>query len=272
MGPAHVSGQHDGTPNTTEPGRFRVRGAVAVGAVAACGHSPGGQSAADPLSGLSARQVIIKAHADAAAAVAVVLDGTLAPSGQDSSRPVDLAYDADGNCSGKITVPGTGPVQIVKVGDEGWMMESTQFIDSGFTPRDSDSAAKKVQLAQEKADALMVLNGKWLHDTTVSSSAASALGFCDRDALLEGLAETAGVVREPDSDYEGRRVVVLTDPGTGTRVMISDTSSPEVLRVIHVVRGTSYTSNFSYPSSAPQITPPPAASTISETESQKWGF
>ena len=243
--------------------------ALAV-ATAACGASgstasPGTSHAAslspqavsDPLTGWTAERIVNQAQANTIAAPYVRVTGNVSDSGQQYA--FDLTLVAGTGCKGSVTESGIGSFTLVSLGKSVWVLPSAQFYKSevGQNPN--------AQLAET------LLAGKYLEDTE-GTGLGSLASMCSLHSLLGGAsqssADDAGTTKAGTATIDGQRAVKLVNAKQHGTAYVTDTTKPEVLQI--AVGGSGGGSlSFSYYSTPPAITPPPASQTI---DGSKYGF
>jgi hypothetical protein len=228
--------------------------AAAVTALAGCSGK-----AADPLATETVRQAVTQSQGQVADAPGIVIKGTLPPNTAGLAVGVNLTFSADDRCSGTISVPREGTISIVTIGNQGWIKESSQFINSAM-----GSAA-------EQAIGEQVLGGKWLHDTSASSDAAGIMALCSRSEY-DGATSTSSGPASANSTYQDKPALLVADTAIQERLTLSDTSPARIVRAVRTVNGRAYTITLTYASKAPVISAPPTSVILPESDSKSWGF
>jgi hypothetical protein len=241
------------SPHETRPGRRHspVRAlppALApalAAALAAAGCGTGG--AGGPLAGLTGSQVSARALADLKAAPSLHVAGTVSTSGQ--AVTLDLSLSQAGGCSGSIAMSGsaapfTGSVQVTVTGKTVYILPDQRFWDSTVGSGGGPLA------------------GKWIRLAPGDQNASSFTQFCTAADLAGALAPTPGSLsRSAGPPVSGTPSLDVSD-GQGGHLYVSDSASPEVLRISGAESGTAASLNFSAYGAPVRAAAPPAASTV----------
>lgn len=239
--------------------------ALAV-ATAACGTSSGTHSAAaslspkavsDPLAGWTAQRIAKQAQADTVDAPYVRVTGNVTSSGLQIT--FDLTMVAGTGCQGSLTEHGVGSFMLVSLGKNVWVKPDSQFYknEAGQNP-DAQTAAT-------------LLAGKYLEDTE-GTGLGSLASSCSLHGMLGNATQTAADdslnAKAGTATIDGQRALKLLNVGQHATVYVTDTTKPVILQII--VSGSGGGSlSFTYYTTAPAITPPPASETI---EGSKYGL
>ena len=241
--------------------------ALAV-ATAACGASgstasPGAsravslspQAVSDPLASWTAKQIVQQAQTDTIAAPYVRVTGNVSSSGQQIA--FDLTMVAGTGCKGSMTEQGIGSFTLVSLGKTVWVLPDAQFYKSevGQNPN--------AQLAET------LLAGKYLEDTE-GTGLGSLASMCSLHSMLGSTSSSddAGTTKAGTATIDGQRAVKLVNAKQHGTAYVTDTTKPEVLQIAVAGSGGGSLS-FTYYTTPPPITAPPASQTI---DGSKYGF
>ena len=205
---------------------------------------------AGPLAGLTATQVINRAWADTEAAETVRIKGMTGDSGE--SETFDLVLVHGKGCAGSISDSKVGSFKLVYNGTSVWLLPDKGFYQSQKVP----------------ADAMAILNGKYLKMKATSYGLGAMAAVCTLTKLLGGFspASAAGSIRQITS-IDGLSALKFADAGDSAYLAVSDTASPKLLRLQAPGSGGG-SIDFSYPA-ATSITAPPASQVV---DGSKYGF
>jgi hypothetical protein len=225
------------------------------GASTAASLSP--QAVSDPLASWSAERIVRQSQTDTLAAPYVRVTGNVSSSGQQIA--FDLTMVAGTGCKGSVTEHGIGSFTLVSLGKSVWVLPDAQFYKSevGQNPN--------AQLAET------LLAGKYLEDTE-GTGLGSLATLCSLKSMLgstsQSSSDDAGTTKAGTAMIDGQRALKLVNAKQHGTAYVSDTTKPEVLQI--AVSGSGGGSlSFTYYTTAPAITPPPASQTI---DGSKYGF
>ena len=194
---------------------------LALGAATAASAGPSATAstmattAADPQAALTAAQIAARAVADLKAAASVHVTG----SGTDSGQQVRLSlWLARGKgCRGRITLAGKGSFRMIVIGTVAWIRPDVMFWKT---------------YGGANAAALKLLTGKWLK-TTSHSSLGPLEQLCRTRFLARNFQGLGALVSKASTTMSGQPAVQLTARSKAQGAMyVSDSSNPEILRVI----------------------------------------
>jgi hypothetical protein len=244
-----------------------ILAAAVVAGAAGCGSSPGhaaasaasatsggGKPAAaktpDSLSGETADQIVTKAVADFKAASAVQVAGRVTNSGQVIGMDLTLAESQ--GCTGTMSLAGKGAFQLVELHGKFWLKPNDQFYKS-----------------YGAGSVLPLLSGKWLAPGK-SSGLADFTKLCSLNTLAGALGSAApdGLTKSAGPVIDGQPTVKITDIGDSAAVYISDSATPEMLRLV-ATGSDGGNLDFRDYGAAEKITAPPASETINGSQ---YGF
>jgi hypothetical protein len=188
--------------------------AAAAGGVAVCLTACGGGAPADPLASMSASQIMSKTLTDLKATSSVEYSGTASDSGQAVS--IDIVVAKGGNCRGTITEPDSGLMKIVAIGQSVWLQMSPKF----WTSQGSMSASQASSLA-----------GKYVQMPDSSADAGGFSQMCSTAGLASGFTGKGALKKEAESTIDGQKVVAIADSANNAVAYVTDTATPELVRV-----------------------------------------
>ena len=214
--------------------------------VAGCG---GG---GDPLAGLSAKQVLSKAVSDLKSAPSFHIAGTV---NQGGGISIDLTYKHGTGCEGTLDVHGKGSVYLLVIGGTAWLRPDRVFWESY-----AGSSASSV---------IALIGGKYLKAAASSSNVSGLSRLCDANSLASSFTSPKDVVKSGTSVINGQRSLALRDPAKSAVMYVTDTSSPQILRVTSTQPGNAGRIDFTSYGSPVTLTPPPADETL---DGARFGF
>ncbi|MDQ1010315.1 hypothetical protein QFZ82_004800 [Streptomyces sp. V4I23] len=212
----------------TAPRRFThlVRAALCAGvalAATACGPFSGASGEADgPFPGMSGPEIADTAAKATAKATSLTVD--FAGDTTDGNIKAYMAIDSQGDCKGTLTMGGTGTAELVRAGDTAYMR-----FDEAFLRSQNEGGT-----AEENAEVLKTLKGRWLKEEASSPEAKEQLEFCELDTFLGEFREGFHLMRRGETTtLQGKQVVVLTekDGDASYKVYVAAEGEPYVLKV-----------------------------------------
>jgi len=201
-----------------------------------------------PLSGLSADQIATKAVANLKSASSVHVTGAVTSSGE--TVGLDLTLVRAQGCTGTMAVTGTGSFQLTAIGSQVWIKPDQQFWkNEGAT-----------------AAVLNVVSGKYLK-VTATSRFGSLREFCQPSQLAGSFGSPkAGLVKGATTTINGQQALQIKQTGQSASLFVSDTATPQILRLSGGSQGTIDFSDYNSPVT---LTAPSAADTL---DGAKYGF
>ena len=194
-----------------------------------------------PLSGLSADQIATKAVDDLKAASTVRVTGQVTSSGE--TVALDLTLVRGQGCTGTMAVAGTGSFQLTAIGNQVWIKPDKQFW----------------QKEGATAAVLNIVSGKYMK-VKATSQLGSLSGFCQPSQLAGNFGSPkAGLVKGVTTTINGQQALQIKQAGSSASVYVSDTATPQILRL---AGGSQGTIDFSGYNSPVTLTAPPAADTL----------
>jgi hypothetical protein len=240
-------------------GRLGLPGVLLCAALTAsltgCGTTSSGTGggARDPLSGLTGSQIAAKAISDLKVASAVHINGTLNSSGV--AVGMDLSLVRVSGCAGtkseKNAKGNVGSFQLVAIGKLVWVKPNRTFWKKagGSTPA-----------------VLRVVSGKYLR-VKGTSALGSLSDFCSTTTLAGNFEPISpGLRKGTTATIAGLRALRIMDTADSDSLYVSDTATPEILRIAAGSEGNLDFSNYGTPV---KIAAPPKSETLSGA---KYGF
>lgn len=205
-----------------------------------------------PLAGLTAEQIAAKGIADIEAAGSVHVSGTVAESGKKLTFDLTLVHGK--GCQGSLS-ESKYSFKLVYIGKKVWIKPDRAFYKS---------------VGGVNSAALSILSGKWLEVKAKGSNLGSFATMCKLSKLLQGFKTSApvSIVKGPTVTVGGQRAVKIMDTGDSAYVLVSETATPELIRVVGPGSGGG-TFSFTAKDSASKITTPPASKVL---DAAKYGF
>ena len=232
---------------------FSPRTALTLTAVSAlCITAAGCGGGGDPLAGLSAKQVLSKAVSDLKSAPSFHIAGAV---NQDGGINIDLTYKHQTGCQGTVGIRGKGSVYLLVIGRTAWLRPDQAFWESY-----AGSSASSV---------IAVIGGKYLKAATSSSNVSGLSQLCDANSLASSFTSPKDIVKGATSVINGQRSLALRDPAKSAVMYVTDTGSPQILRVTGTQLGNGGRIDFTGYGSPVTLTPPPAGETV---DGARFGF
>lgn len=234
---------------------FSLRAALTFTAASAiCVMGAGcGSSGGDPLSGLSAKQVLSKAVSDLKSAPSFHIAGTANAGGAPTS--LDITYSRGTGCEGTAGTGSRGSIYLRVIGDTAWLKP-----DQAYWKSYAGSSAPLV---------IAAVGGKYLKTSTNSSNVSALAQLCNANSLASSFTSPKDIEKGAISMINGQRALALKDPAKSSALYVTDTSSPQILRVTSAQSGSSGRIDFTGYGNSVTLTPPPASETI---DGAKYGF
>jgi hypothetical protein len=216
-----------------------------VAGTAACG---GSGSPGNPLSGMDPNQITMNAFQNLKNAESVHVTGPESSNGQSYNLNATLGKS---NCKGTFATTSKGSYSILKV--------------NGSTYFSADDTFWK--LAHAAGSSLTLLDGKYLK-VGPDSATLNALGvLCHPSQLASSFTgQVSGMVERGYTTINGQKALHITDTADPDGVYVSDTASPEVLRLDAGNNANLYFTDYNAPLN---LTAPPANLTL---DGKKYGF
>lgn len=239
-----------------------VAAALAVG-TAACG-SPGSLAAtgvkgnsptavatatADPLAGLTGKQIAQRAAAGTAAAPGVRWGGTILDSGTTLTFHLTVLHGK--GCEGTVSLGPKGSVKLFYDGTHVWMLPDAKFYQ-----------------AEGIASAESVIGNRYLEmkaDDPKDPGLADVSKLCTINTILAPLVSSIPSAEGVRTTIDGQPVikVTVTSDGSTGYVYVTDSPHPELLRIAAPGAGEV---SFTYTGLPQSITPPPASDTFDASQ------
>lgn len=222
--------------------------AAACLAAAGCGGgSGGGGGGADPLSGMSAKQVVSKAVTDLKAASGFTMVGNVNKSGQ--ALGINLGYVRGKGCAGSVSEGDKGSVAIVVIGNTAWMKPSDKFLRSSA--------------GSQAAAAIALLKGRYLKGKTSDAAVASLTTVCDVNQMTKSFGDTGALVKGKVTTLAGRQVLPITEKAKGGTMDVTDSATPQIVQITNTSGQAGSTGQIKFDvGKQVTLTPPPASQTV----------
>lgn len=192
--------------------------AAACLAVAGCGGSSGGGGGgggSDPLSGMSAKQVVAKAVSDLKSASSFTMTGQINQSG--GTLDVNLGFVKGKGCAGTVSRGDKGSIAIVVIGNTAWMKPSDKFLRS--------------TAGSQAATVIALLKGRYLKGTTSDSTVASLTTVCNVNQMSKGFTKTGPLTKGKVTTVGGAQVLPITDKTKGGTLDVTDSATPQIVQI-----------------------------------------
>ncbi|SED22315.1 hypothetical protein [Streptomyces sp. TLI_105] len=198
--------------------------AFALGATA-CGPFSNDAKPAGPFGELSGSQIVDKAFAATRTAKSMSVD-------VDEQGPVEplkayLSLDAQGRCTGTLTMGAASTVELIKPDDKNVYMR----FDEAFLREQVKEDGPEAQDAMVKE-----LKGRWMKGPVSDPDNQGMLELCDLKKLLGGFEQGAsGIVKGAETTVGGQKALALTEPGDGgeaSTVYVATQGTPYVLKIV----------------------------------------
>jgi hypothetical protein len=233
---------------------FSLRTALTFTAVSAlCVTAAGCGSGGGPLAGLSAKQVLSKAVSDLKSASSFHIAGTVDEQGTTIS--LDLTYKHGIGCEGTLGLASKGSIYLLVIGGTAWLKP-----DQAYWESNAGSSAPAV---------IAAIGGKYLTAPTSSSSISGLAQLCNANSLASSFTSPKDIAKGSTSTINGQQALALDDPAKSSALYVTDTSSPQMLRLTSAQSGNSGRVDFTGYGASVILTPPPASETL---DGARYGF
>jgi hypothetical protein len=216
---------------------------------AGCG---GAGSTSDPLAARTPQQVLSKAVSDLKSEPSFHLAGTV---NEDGGLTVDLTYKHGTGCEGTLRVGSKGSIRLLVIGGTAWLKPDQTYWESY-----AGSSASSV---------IAVIGGKYLKGAVSSKNVSGLAQLCNANSLASTFTSPQDIEKGATSTIGGQQVLALKDPAKSSTMYVTDTSSPQILRVVGTQSGNGGRIDFTGYGSPVTLTPPPASETI---DGARFGF
>jgi hypothetical protein len=232
---------------------FSLRTALTLTAACAiCVTAAGCGGGGDPLAGLSAKQVLSKAVSDLKSAPSFHIAGTV---NQGGGIHIDLAYKHGTGCEGTLGIHGKGSIYLEVIGGTAWLKPDQAFWESS-----AGSSASSV---------IALIGGRYLKAAASSSNVSGLSQLCDANSLASSFTSPKDIAKGATSMINGQRSLALRDPAKSAVMYVTDSGSPEILRVTGTQPGNGGRIDFTGYGGSVTLTPPPADETV---DGARFGF
>jgi hypothetical protein len=225
---------------------------TAAGCSSGSGSSSSSSSSSNALAGLSAKQVLTQAVSDLKSASSFHMAGTV---NQGGSIRVDLTYSRGTGCKGTLGIGSKGSISLLVIGGTAWLKP--------------DHAYWKSYAGSSASSVIALIGGKYLKASTSSSNVSGLAQLCNANSLASSFTSPKDIVKGGTSTINGQQALALKDPAKSSAMYVTDTTSPQILRVTSVRSGGSGRIDFTGYGNAVTLTPPPASKTINGAQ---YGF
>lgn len=200
-----------------------------------------------------------QSDADTMAARYMRVSGTASDSGRKAA--LDLTIVAGVGCRGTISEQGLGSFQLISKGKTVWVRPDATFWKNAVGQHPS----------ADQQLGLQMLAGKYLEDKA-GTGLGTLASMCSRSGLLGSNSSHANtpMKKAGTAVIDGQRAVKFTstDAKQPGWAYVSDTAKPELLQLT-ATGSDSGSLSFTYYTTAPAITPPPASEVI---DGSTYGF
>lgn len=213
--------------------------AIAIGAATVAGVALPASAAPlhDPLAGLTANQIAVRALHDLTSVTSVHFAVSGKQAGLTISASITLTRTA---CDGTVSAGAFGTFQFVQVGKTGWTLLTKQFLKGlGYSP---------AQIARYA--------GKWLKNDPMTGNDTGQL--CSIRQFSQGF-PVKGWATVRVTTLSGHRVVEIANKKQKVTAYVSDSVRPEFVKFT----GDGATATFSGYNARVKISPPPAKLVVS---------
>jgi len=198
--------------------------------------------------------VLTKAVDNLKSAPSFHLAGTVRQNGRIS---MDLTYKRGTGCEGTLGLS-QGSIYLLAIGSTAWFKPNRAYWDS---VTGGSAAASSVQA---------IVGGKYLKTSTTASSGAAGLAqLCDANSLASSFTSPKDIVKGATSTINGQQALALKDPAKSSVMYVTDSSSPQILRVVGNQSNSGGLVNFTGYGKSVTLKAPPASQTI---DGAQYGF
>jgi ribosomal protein S8E len=212
-----------------------------------------GSGSTDPLSGMSASQVVGKAVSDLKSEPHFSISGKINSDGQNLGLALGYKSPSPSECQGTIGLDNKGSFGVVSIGDAVWVKP-----DNAFWKAFAGSSAQQ---------AIAVLGGKYLKTSSSDPNMADMVKICNVNELSSMFANTGTVTKGAVTTIDGQRALALKDSKEGGTLYVTDTSAPRILQVTNPSKSDGGSLTFTYDTVT--VTAPPASETV---DGSKYGM
>jgi hypothetical protein len=232
---------------------FSLRTALTFTAVSTICVAAAGCGGGDPLAGLSAKQVLSRAVSDLKSAPSFHIAGTADEQG--TTIRLDLTYKHGTGCKGTLGLPSSGSIYLLVIGGTAWLKP-----DQAYWESNAGSAAPSV---------IAAVGSKYLTAPTSGSSVSGLAQLCNANSLASSFTSPKDIAKGGTSTINGQQALALKDPAKSATLYVTDTSSPQMLRLTSTLSGSSGRIDFTGYGNSVTLTPPPASETL---DGARYGF
>jgi hypothetical protein len=202
---------------------------------------------ADPLAGLTGKQIATKAISDLKSEPSFTIAGTGPYDGQTAT--MSIGFGTKG-CVMAVDLGSKGSFTFITIGSSIWMRADAQFWKS--------------EGGSDGADEETLFAGKYVKiPASAASGLAGSAGACSRNNWTSSSATvplSTDVTKGAATTVNGQRAYPLTGKSEDTTVYVTDTPAPQIIEVVDAKSGDrgKFTVTYGIPKS---ITAPPASET-----------
>lgn len=230
---------------------FTTRAVLGVTAAAAVCLSAAGCGNSDPLAGMTAKQIATKAISDLKSAPSFTVTG----SGPYDGQTAAMSFGVKGNgCTVTMDMGSKGSMTMTTIGNTAWIKGDATFWKAATAGQGGGTANIGNMFA-----------GKYLKiPADAGSGLTQTAGMCDVNQMTSSSSQmplTVDVAKGAITTVNGQQVYTLTDKAKDITMYVTDTSTPQIIKVVSKQNGNSgeFTITYGAPKS---ITPPPASETM----------
>lgn len=230
---------------------FTTKAVLGVAAAAAvCLSAAGCGGSSDPLAGMTAKQIATKAISDLKSAPSFTATG----SGPYDGHTATMSFGVKGNgCTMTMDMGSKGSMAMTMIGNSAWIKGDATFWKAATAGQGGGTA-----------DMGNMFAGKYLKIPAEAGSVLSqTAGTCDVNQMTSSSSQmplTVDVAKGTMTTVNGQRVYTLTDKAKDITMYVTDTSAPQIVKIVSKQNGNSgeFTIAYGVPKS---ITAPPASET-----------
>ena len=229
---------------------FTTKAVLGVTAAAAVCLSAAGCGSSDPLAGMTAKQIATKAISDLKSAPSFTETGSAPYDGHTAT----MSFGVKGNgCTMTVDMGSKGSMTMTTIGTTAWIKGDATFWKAATASQGGGTA-----------DMGNMFAGKYLK---IPAGAGSGLpqtaGMCNVNQMTSSSSQmplTVDVAKGAMTTVNGQQVYTLTDKAKDITMYVTDTSTPQIIKVVGKENGISVELTITYgvPKS---ITAPPASET-----------
>lgn len=202
----------------------------------------------DPLASLTAKQIAAKAISDLKSAPAFTMAGTAPVDGQETTMSIAVK---SGGCAMTVDMGPKGSMTMLIIGNTAWMKA-----DATFWKANAGAAGSSMT---------SMFAGKYVKlPASASSGLTKSVGTCNVNQMTSSSSSIpipTDTAKGAITTVNGQRVYPLTDKAKEVTMYVTDTSTPQIIKIVSAKPGDSGQMSISYGVPKP-ITAPPASETV----------